>query len=194
MTDKKSEDWKEFDEDLEEMSNVGASAESLNNSVGEPALEHPSYLALEEKLTLAEKKADANWEKSVRAMAELENVRRRAEREVENATRYALERFANSLLPVVDSLDQALQTAEKREDVSMSEGLALTMKLFIDVLERFHIKQLDPEGELFNPQMHEAMTMQEAQGVEPNTVINVLQKGYTLNERVIRPARVIVAK
>jgi molecular chaperone GrpE len=194
MTDKKSEDWKEFDEDLEEMSNVGASAESLNNSVGEPALEHPSYLALEEKLTLAEKKADENWEKSVRAMAELENVRRRAEREVENATRYALERFANSLLPVVDSLDQALQTAEKREDVSMSEGLALTMKLFIDVLERFHIKQLDPEGELFNPQMHEAMTMQEAQGVEPNTVINVLQKGYTLNERVIRPARVIVAK
>ena len=127
-------------------------------------------------------------------MAELDNVRRRAEREVANAHRYGLEKLINSLLPVVDSLEQALQLAEKSEDPAMHEGLELTMKLFLDALAKYDVQQLNPQGELFDPQQHEAMTMQESADVVPNTVLAVFQRGYMLNDRVIRPARVIVAK
>lgn len=172
-----------LDEDLEDLP-IG----------GEGALEHPSYNALEEKLTLAEQKAHENWEKAVRAMAELDNVRRRAERDVTNAHRYGLEKIINALIPVVDSLEQALQLSEKEKQDSMHEGLQLTLKLFIDVLEKQGVVQLDPQGQLFNPQEHEAMSMQEVPDAAPNTILAVFQKGYKLYDRVIRPARVIVAK
>lgn len=158
------------------------------------ALEHLSYQELEEKLTLAEQNAHENWEKSVRAIAELENVRRRAERDVTNAHRYSLEKFVNSLLSVLDSLEQAIQLAEEHLDASMREGLELTRKLFLDVLAKYEVQQLNPKDELFDPQQHEAMSMQEIPGVAPNTVVTVCQKGYKLYDRVIRPARVIVAK
>ncbi|KTC66121.1 Heat-shock protein GrpE(HSP-70 cofactor) (plasmid) [Legionella adelaidensis] len=198
MSEKKHKDWKKFQEEAltKEEQEVDELLDEEDEELEpeEGALEHPSYASLEEKLTLAEQKAHENWEKSVRAMAELDNVRRRAEREVSNAHRYGLERFVSSLLPVIDSLEQALQVAEKQDDSNMQEGLELTMKLFLDVLQRFDIKQINPEGEAFNPQLHEAMSMQEIPGVEANTIVNVFQKGYTLNDRVIRPARVIVAK
>ncbi len=157
-------------------------------------LDHPSYPDLEEKLTLAEQKAHENWEKATRALAELENVRRRSERDVANAHKFSLERFANQLLPVVDSLEQAIQLADKEANSAMHEGLELTMKLFLDVLQKNQIEQINPEGELFDPQQHEAMSMQVAPGVAANTVLMVFQKGYKLFDRVIRPARVIVAK
>jgi len=205
MSEQIKKDWKKVKEEsaLEEELHLddAMSEEEEEGEEGEEgsggdhaALSHPSYLELEEKLTLAEQQVHENWEKSVRAMAELDNVRRRTERDVTNAHRYGLEKFVNSLLPVVDSLEQALQLAEKHEDASMHEGLALTMKLFTNVLEKFDVHQLDPQGAIFNPQQHEAMAMQEAVNVAPNTILNVFQKGYMLNDRVIRPARVIVSK
>jgi molecular chaperone GrpE len=158
------------------------------------ALDHPSYAALEEKLTKAEQKAHENWDKLMRLTAEMDNLRRRSERDVTKAHRYGLEKFINHLLPVVDSLEQAELLAEKHGDSAMHEGLELTMKLFLDMLEKADVKQLNPVGELFNPEMHEAMVMQETADAAPNTVISVFQKGYQLNDRVIRAARVVVAK
>ena len=195
MSDKPKKDWKKFKEENAVQDDVVMN----ENEVGESseqvgALDHPSYIALEEKLTLAEKQAHDNWEKSVRALAEVDNMRRRAERDVANAHRFSLEKFSEALLPVVDSLEQALQLAEKAGDASMREGLELTMKQFVSVLGKFDVQQLDPVGAIFNPHEHEAMAMQESSDVEPNTVLVVFQKGYKLNDRVIRPARVIVAK
>ena len=193
MTKKPEKDWKKFKEE----NTVPPESDAEVNEgpdLNSAALDHPSYLALEEKLTLAEKQAHENWEKSVRAMAELDNIRRRAERDVEHAHRYSLEKFSAALLPVADSLEQALQLAEKETDANMREGLLLTMQLLVGVLDKFDVKQLNPLGEVFNPQLHEAMSMQSSADVPPNTVLMVFQKGYTLNDRVIRPARVVVSK
>ena len=200
MSDKAKKNWKKEgrqptddlfeDEDLMDFADL-YKREKEPSTAG---LEHPSYPDLEEKLTLAEQKSHDNWEKLTRAMAELENVRRRAERDVANAHKFSLERFANQLLPVVDSLEQALQLADKVENKAMHEGLELTMKLFVDVLQKNQIEQINPDGEPFDPQQHEAMSMQAAPGVAAHTVLVVFQKGYKLHDRVIRPARVIVAK
>lgn len=196
MSEEIKKDWGKVRESLidNEMSDDVSIPEEEDNEEEHNVLGHPSYADLEEQLTLAEQKAHENWEKSVRALAEVENIRRRAERDVANAHRFSLEKFANALLPVVDSLEQALQLTAQHGDEAMREGLELTMKLFLDVFEKQSIKQLDPLGELFDPQLHEAMSMQASAEVEPNTVLNVFQKGYLLNDRVIRPARVIVAK
>jgi molecular chaperone GrpE len=161
---------------------------------GESTLDTPSYAALEEQLALAEKKAHDNWDKLMRVTADMDNLRRRSERDVSQAHRYGLEKFINHLLPVVDSLEQAEQLAEQHGDKAMHEGLELTMKLFLDMLEKANVEQLNPVGDAFNPEIHEAMTMQESADAKPNTVISVFQKGYKLNDRVIRAARVIVAK
>lgn len=196
MSKNDKKDWKKFKKE-HGVGNDMADQEPIEKEEVEQqdvALDHPTYLALEEKLTLAEQKAHENWEKSVRALAELDNVRRRAEREVTNAHRYGLEKFITSLLPVVDSLEQALQLASKDQDAGMREGLELTMKLFLDLLQKHEVQQLDPLGAPFNPQEHEAMSIQEAPDTAPNTVLAVFQKGYKLNDRLIRPARVIVSK
>ncbi|WP_133127945.1 nucleotide exchange factor GrpE [Legionella nagasakiensis] len=197
MSKKTTKDWQKVREENELQDEQGfdelLNPEEESESTGS-ALEHPSYLELEEKLTLAEQKAHEHWEKSVRALAELDNVRRRAERDVANAHRYGLEKFVHSLLPVIDSLEQALQLAAQEADSAMREGLELTMKLFLDSLQKYNVEPLDPQGMPFDPQFHEAMSMQESSDVSPNTVLAVFQKGYKLNDRVIRPARVIVAK
>lgn len=199
MSKDKSKDWhkikKEHDlkEELDKIDDEDG-GEDEGDEGNDVALDHPSYTALEEKLTLAEQKAHENWEKAVRATAELENVRRRAERDVANAHRYGQEKLINSFLPVIDSLEQALQLSEKSEKDTMHEGLELTLKLFLDALKKLDVEQINPEGAVFNPQEHEAMSMQEVPGVEPNTILTVFQKGYRLSDRVIRPARVIVAK
>lgn len=202
MSEHNKKNWQKFKE--ESQSQEEHVDESMNGDESmavdeeaipqEESLEHSSYKELSEQLTHAEQKAHENWEKSVRAMAELDNVRRRAEREIANAHRYGTEKLLSSLLPVVDSLEQALQMAAKAEDAAMREGLELTMKLFVDVLEKFDVQQIDPMGAVFDPQEHEAMSMQDAPGAAPNTVIAVFQKGYKLNDRMIRPARVIVSK
>ncbi len=196
----KKKDWGKLKEEFEAQAEQELNEELAEESAvsddlkSDAALEHPSYVALEEKLTLAEQKAHENWEKSVRAMAELDNVRRRMEREVSNAHKYGAEKLISSLLPIIDSLEQALQLAEANGDTGMSEGLQLTMKLFVDALEKFDVTQLDPMGEVFNPQEHEAMAMQAVPDAAPNTIIAVFQKGYKLSDRVIRAARVVVAK
>lgn len=198
MSNHNKKDWQKFkdenlvDEEILDESPEEESSEEVEHQV-EQALDHPSYAVLEEKLTLAEQQAHENWEKSVRAVAELDNVRRRMEREVANAHKYGVEKLLSSLLPVMDSLEQALQLAEKNSDSAMHEGLELTMKLFLDVLQKFDVEQIDPMGEAFDPQQHEAMSMQPSPDAAPNTVIMVFQKGYKLSDRVIRPARVVVS-
>ncbi|KTD33890.1 nucleotide exchange factor GrpE [Legionella israelensis] len=187
-------DWEKIKKESEtkDTESTSSSKDIHDSEEVKASLEHPDYEALEEQLTLAEQKAHENWEKAVRAQAELDNVRKRAERDIENAHRYGMEKLITSLLPVLDSLEQALQMAE--QDTSMREGLELTMKLFLDVLEKTEVKQLNPEGDVFDPQLHEAMSIQESAEVPANTVLAVFQKGYKLSDRVIRPARVIVSK
>lgn len=193
MTKDTPKNWQKIKEEAEMDANE-EQASTKSGSSDEAALDHPSYAALEEKLTLAEQQAHENWEKAVRAMAELDNVRRRAERDVANAHRYGQEKLINGFIPIIDSLEQAIQLTQQNEDDPMYQGLQLTLKLFTDLLQKNDVIQLDPQGEPFNPQEHEAMSMQDVPGAEPNTILAVFQKGYKLNDRVIRPARVIVTK
>ena len=144
---------------------------------------------LEEQLAAAQDQA-------LRAAADVQNARRRAEQEVTKAHKFALERFANDLLAVVDSLERGLELSSDDDPAlkPMRDGMELTLKLFADTLERYHVVAVDPHGEPFNPDLHQAMTMEERDNVEPNTVIKVFQKGYTINERLLRPAMVVVSK
>ncbi len=140
-----------------------------------------------------EAKAQENWDRYLRAAAETENVRKRALRDVENARKYALENFSRDLLDVRDSLEMGLEAADSADANALREGSEATLKLLGTVMERFGVEQVDPLGEPFDPELHEAMTMQPAPDAEPNTVLTVVQKGYTLNGRLLRPARVVVA-
>ena len=138
-------------------------------------------------------KADENWDKYLRAAAELDNVRKRAARDVEHAHKFGIERFAGDLLDVCDSLEMALVAEGGPSVESLREGSEATLKLLLSTLQRFGIEALDPHGEPFDPTMHEAMTMQPSDDAEPGSVVTVFQKGYALNGRLLRPARVVVA-
>lgn len=166
-----------------------AAAESAENAEAADAAGEAGL----DPLAQAEARADENWNKYLRAVAELDNVRKRARRDVENARKYGIERFAGELLAVSDSLEAALEAGESAEAASLLEGSEATLKLLLSTLGKFGVEQLDPHGEPFDPQLHEAMTMVPSPDAEPNTVIDVIQKGYSLNGRLIRPARVIVA-
>lgn len=137
--------------------------------------------------------ADENWDRYLRAAAELDNVRKRAARDMDNARKFALERFATELLAVRDSLEMGLQAAGEASAADLIEGNRATLKQLVTTMERFGVSEVDPQGEPFDPAFHEAMTMQPSAEVEPNTVLTVFQKGYTLNGRLLRPARVVVA-
>mgnify|MGYP003571928348 FL=1 len=132
----------------------------------------------------------------LRAHADAQNVKRRAEQDVEKARKFALESFARELLAVVDNLERALEaTAGQDEAVKpVTEGVELTLKSFLDALRKFNVEAVDPQGEPFDPNLHQAMSMVENNDVEPNSVIAVMQKGYTLNGRLLRPAMVMVSK
>ena len=133
----------------------------------------------------------------LRAQAEVQNMRRRCEVDVEKAHKFALEKFSTELLTVIDNLERALESAPDTEADNIRairEGVELTLKGFLETCEKFNIRQMDPEGEPFDPQMHQAMSMVPNPDVEPNTVVAVVQKGYLLNDRVIRPAMVMVSK
>jgi len=151
---------------------------------------------LQQHLAEAEAKAKENWDQLLRVKAEQENLRRRHEREVENAHKYALERFAQDLLPVIDSLEMGAEAAagEGATLEKVREGTELTLKMLLATIEKFGIQAVHPEGEPFNPEYHQAMSMLESPEHAANTVMNVMQKGYTLNERLIRPAMVVVSK
>lgn len=132
----------------------------------------------------------------IRAKAEVDNVRRRSAQDVEKARKFALEKFAGELLPVVDNLERAIDAVDKEDEAqkAMLEGVELTLQSFLSTLEKFEVKAVDPKDQPFNPELHQAMSMQEVPGVAPNTVIAVMQKGYELNGRLIRPAMVMVSK
>ncbi len=152
---------------------------------------------VEARLEAAESKAAENWDRYLRAAAELDNVRKRAARDVEGARKYALENFSRDLLAVCDSLQMGIDAAGKSDDTAdadaLLEGSVATLKLLNQTLERFGVEMLDPAGEPFDPEFHEAMTMQPSADAEPGSVLAVIQKGYTLNGRLLRPARVVVA-
>lgn len=168
-----------------------ASAEQVDTDT-----EQTTDEALAAKLAEAETNAQENWDQLLRTKAEMDNLRRRTERELENAHKYALERFAQELLAVRDSLEMGLTAAQaENADVpSLVEGTDLTLKMLVSLMEKFAIMEVHPLDEPFDPEKHQAISMLEAPDKTPNTVVNVMQKGYTLNERLIRPAMVVVSK
>ena len=154
-------------------------------------------LSLEEKVVrLAEEAAGAR-DTALRAQADAQNVQRRAEQDVERARKFALEQFAKELLAVVDNMERALEATDGLDDdvvKPITEGVELTLKSFLAALKKFNVEAVDPQGEPFDPNLHQAMSMVENNDVEPNSVIAVMQKGYTLNGRLLRPAMVMVSK
>jgi molecular chaperone GrpE len=147
----------------------------------------------EAELAEAKAKAEENWNLYLRAAAEAENVRKRATRDVEHAHKFALENFGRELLAVVDSLEMGLAAADNADAAALREGSEATCKLLKTTLERFGIAEVDPEGEPFDPEFHEAISMMPSENAEPGSVAQVIQKGYALNGRLLRAARVIVA-
>ena len=161
------------------------------------ALPHLSYEELEAKLNETEVKANEYWDKLLRMQAELENIRRRAERDVAGAHKYGQEKLIAELLLVVDSLERGLLGAPADAQAAvkaLSDGVSMTLSMLLKALERFGVKQVNPKGELFNPQYHEALSAQPQPELPANTVIEVMQKGYLLHDRLLRPALVIVSK
>lgn len=146
-----------------------------------------------ERLNSAEKKAEENWDLLLRTKAEMENLKRRTQIDLENAHKYGIEKFVSELLPVMDSMELGL-AAEEASAESLREGMSITLNMVKQMFEKFNIKMIDPANEKFNPELHQAMSAQPTDEVEPNTVIAVMQKGYLLNERLVRPAMVMVSK
>ena len=173
------------------------SAETAAEHAAEAAAEAAEDIAdAEITLDSLQDELEAARDAALRSQAEAQNARRRSEQDVEKARKYALERFAGELLPVVDNLERALESSADASDEvkAVVDGVELTLKSLMDVLGKFNIVSVDPVGEPFDPQVHQAMSMIESPDAEPNSVLHVMQKGYTLNGRLIRPAMVMVSK
>lgn len=149
---------------------------------------------LRSQLAAAEERARNHWDQYLRAVAELENVRKRAQRDVEAAHRFGLEKLVQELIPVKDSLDLAVENAAKADAAALAEGQAATQRLLARVLEKIGVTEIDPLGAPFDANLHEAMAVQPSTTAAPNSVIAVVQRGYALHGRLLRPARVIVAQ
>ena len=150
---------------------------------------------LQRQLEKLQEQSKVSLDKVVRAQAEMENLRKRAARDVENAHKYALEKFTNELLPIMDSLELGLSASVKAKNLDdLCKGMELTLEMFNTVMEKFGITMIEPKGEKFNPELHDAVSMQETDDSNSGIIIEVMQKGYTLNGRLIRPAMVVVAK
>ena len=171
--------------------NEAGSEDVSNEEIEQELLEQEQVSETEQ---LQQQVADAN-DNVLRIQAEMQNMRRRAERDVENAHKFALDKFSADLLPVVDNLERALSAinTEDESQKAIAEGIELTLKSFLDVLVRFKIEAVDPAGEPFDANLHQAVSMVPNPDMEPNTVMDVFQKGYTLNGRLIRPAMVVVS-
>lgn len=163
---------------------------------GQAVVGEPQELTLEQEVARLQDDLASARDAALRAQADAQNIQRRAEMDVDKARRFALERFAGELLPVVDNLERALEAASGTDEAikPIAEGVELTLRSFLDVLGKFQIAVVDPAGEPFDPNLHQAMSIVENTEVEPNSVIAVMQKGYTLNGRLIRPAMVLVSK
>lgn len=170
--------------------------EAVEEEVVELSEEQQRIEELEAALAKAEATVLEQRDSVLRAKADSENARRRADGEVEKARKFALERFAGELLPVADNLERALQLADAENEAlkPMIEGVDITLKSFVSTIEKFGLKVIDPQGETFNPELHQAMSMQENAELAPNTVMAVMQKGYEINGRLLRPAMVMVSR
>ncbi|OLQ85721.1 nucleotide exchange factor GrpE [Vibrio ponticus] len=175
---------------------VGTDADIEWNEETELDEQEAKIAQLEAALLSSEAKIKDQQDSVLRAKAEVENMRRRTETEIDKARKYALNKFAEELLPVIDNLERAIAAADGENEVvkPLLEGVELTHKTFADAVAKFGLKEINPEGEAFNPEFHQAMSIQESPDHESNTVMFVMQKGYELNGRVIRPAMVMVAK
>jgi molecular chaperone GrpE len=170
-------------------------------SAGEPTAVLPETAAqlvemerLQQALAQAEERAKNHWEQYLRAVADVENVRKRAQKDVEAAHRYGIDKLAAELLPVRDSLELAVENADKADAQQLAAGSQATLKLLARAFDKLNITEINPLGEPFDPARHEAMLAQPSATAEPNSVLQVVQRGYELNGRLLRPARVIVAK
>lgn len=172
-----------------------ALADQSEESAGESPAED-DVASLQAELETARSKADENMDLALRTRAEMENLRKRQSRELENAHKYALDKIAEELIPVRDTLELGVAAAgEEEADLGkVVEGTELTLKMLTQALEKFNILEVDPMGEKFNPDLHQAISMQEGTDQPANTVLTVMQKGYTLNDRLLRPAMVVIAK
>ena len=195
MTDPKNDDCEAAhicpEEKLESSDTPGVETEEMVVETEEMVVE-----ALADRLAKAEADGKAHWDNLLRTQAELDNLRKRAKKDVENAHKFALERFLEELLPVRDSMELGVSaaSADVVDTQGVSEGAELTLKMFASVLEKFGVNDVNPEGQSFDPELHQAMSVQEVDGVESGMVTMVMQKGYTLNGRLVRPALVMVAK
>ncbi|PSU28087.1 nucleotide exchange factor GrpE [Photobacterium lutimaris] len=195
-----NEEKKVQDEQLQQEQTVEAvETESAEEEVIEMTLEEQQaarIAELEAALLTSDAKVREQQDSVLRARADVENMRRRSEQEIDKARKFALNKFAEELLPVIDNMERAIEMADKNDEAikPMVEGVDLTLKTMMGTVEKFGLKQLNPMGEAFNPEFHQAMSIQESAEHEPNTVMLVMQKGYELNGRVIRPAMVMVSK
>jgi molecular chaperone GrpE len=169
-------------------------ADTKQQGAGTPGTSPEELSLLRGELEAAREQVIQQREQVLRAAAELDNIRKRAARDVEQAHRYALEKFVQELLPALDGLEMAVATGARADAASLAAGQEATLKLLQKALERFAVITLDPQGEPFDPARHEAMVMQESATAEPDSVLQVVQRGYELNGRLLRPARVIVAR
>lgn len=188
----RQEEQKASAEQHEEQGEQQAEQQAIAGDDEQPAEDS----GVEAELESAREKAEDNWNQYLRAVAELENTRKRAARDVEQARRFAIERFAADLLSVKDSLEMGLNAASDVTDKAdaLVEGTEMTLKQLNQVFDKFGITEIDPKGERFNPEIHEAMATQPSNEAEPDTVLTVVQKGYMLNDRMLRAARVLVAR
>ncbi len=161
-----------------------------------PVIEEVSLEDLRQQLAQARQQAADNLDKTIRTLAEMENLKKRVQKDLDDERKYGLTRFAKELLSVLDSLELGIQAAsgDSPEVVKLREGSELTIKQFESVFAKFNIETVDPIGQAFNPELHQAMVMQPSSTVEPGHILAVFQKGYTLNGRLLRPAMVVVAK
>lgn len=186
------------DEPVNEHLSETNAAEGLTSSQDSSSsdIQTPGEDERDAEITALRATVESHWDKLLRTNADLDNLRKRNERDLENAHRFALERFIAELLPVKDSMELGLSAAsgDSLELAGIREGIELTLKMFSNALEKFSVEELDPQGQVFDPELHQAMTTQESADVPPGMVMTVVQKGYRLNERLVRPALVIVSK
>ena len=187
----------ELNEEFEQMQAEVEAAEKAAEQVdGEEMSPEAEIALLHSELEAAKQTINDQKDSVVRAAADVENMRRRAAQDVEKAHKFAIEKFANELLPVIDNLERAIEFSDKENEQlkPVLEGIEMTVKSFNDAVSKFGVEIVNPQGEQFNPEFHQAMSIQPSNDVAPNTVLAVMQKGYTLNGRLLRPAMVMVSK
>lgn len=187
----------ELNEEVEQMqADVEAAVEAAEQHAEQEQSPEAEIAILYAELEAAKQTIADQKDSVIRAAADVDNIRRRAAQDVEKAHKFALEKFANELLPVIDNLERAIEFSDKENETlkPVLEGIDMTVKSFNDAVAKFGVEIVNPQGEQFNPEFHQAMSIQPSDDVTPNTVLAVMQKGYTLNGRLLRPAMVMVSK